>query len=102
MGAERRERHPRPAHGRAAPAPPRGLADEAGPRDLRPRRDLSLVVEVPPSVDGRNVLMSDYLQCVAGYSLTADVREQCLWFFHGDGQNGKSTFLNTLRELLGG
>jgi putative DNA primase/helicase len=42
-----------------------------------------------------------YLQCVAGYGLTGDVSEQCLWLFHGEGSNGKSTFLGLLLWLLG-
>jgi putative DNA primase/helicase len=51
-------------------------------------------------MDGNRGLM-DYLQRVVGYALTGDVREQCLWFLHGTGCNGKSTFLDTLRQLLG-
>jgi len=42
-----------------------------------------------------------YLQRIAGYSLTADVREQCLFFLYGDGCNGKSTYLGALREMQG-
>lgn len=42
-----------------------------------------------------------YLQKVVGYSLTGSVREQCLFFLHGSGANGKSTFLNVIRKTLG-
>jgi putative DNA primase/helicase len=42
-----------------------------------------------------------YLQRVTGYGLTGDVREQCLWFLHGTGANGKSTFLGTVLAMLG-
>jgi putative DNA primase/helicase len=42
-----------------------------------------------------------YLQRLAGYGLTGDVSEQCLFFFHGSGANGKSTFLTTVLALLG-
>ena len=42
-----------------------------------------------------------YLQRCAGYSITGDTREQILFFIHGPGQNGKTTFLETLGELLG-
>jgi putative DNA primase/helicase len=42
-----------------------------------------------------------YLQRVIGYALTADVREQCLWFLYGPGSNGKSTFIAVLLALLG-
>ena len=37
----------------------------------------------------------------AGYSLTGLIREQCLFFLHGTGANGKSTFLETLEAVLG-
>jgi putative DNA primase/helicase len=42
-----------------------------------------------------------YLQRVVGYWLTGDVREHAWWLFHGAGANGKSTFLNTILEMLG-
>ena len=43
----------------------------------------------------------DCLQQAAGYALTASTREQCMFFLYGVGANGKSTFLNTLAEMLG-
>jgi len=43
----------------------------------------------------------DYLQRVVGYSLTADVREQALWFLYGTGANGKSTFLAAILAMIG-
>jgi putative DNA primase/helicase len=42
-----------------------------------------------------------YLQRVVGHGLTGDVREQVVWFFHGPGANGKSTFLTTILSMLG-
>jgi putative DNA primase/helicase len=42
-----------------------------------------------------------YVQKAVGYSLTGDVREQCLFLCYGEGANGKSTFLETVRNLLG-
>jgi putative DNA primase/helicase len=43
----------------------------------------------------------DFIQRAVGYSLTGDTREQCLFILHGNGANGKSTFLETVRRLLG-
>lgn len=42
-----------------------------------------------------------FVQRAVGYSLTGTVGEQCLFFCHGHGDNGKSTFLNVLQRLLG-
>lgn len=43
----------------------------------------------------------EFLQRAVGYSLTGLVTEQCLFFLHGHGENGKSTFINVLSALLG-
>ncbi len=43
----------------------------------------------------------DYVQQAAGYSLTGDTSEQCLFLQDGTGANGKGTFSNTLAETLG-
>jgi P4 family phage/plasmid primase-like protien len=44
----------------------------------------------------------DFVQRVVGYSLTGIKSEKALFILHGSGQNGKSVFLETLRNLLGG
>lgn len=43
----------------------------------------------------------DFLQLAVGYSLTGSVREKCFFFLHGSGDNGKTTFIETLNSLLG-
>jgi putative DNA primase/helicase len=45
--------------------------------------------------------MQAFLQRVAGYCLTGDVREHALFFVYGTGGNGKGTFINTLLRILG-
>jgi putative DNA primase/helicase len=45
--------------------------------------------------------MIAYLQRAIGYSLTGNAGEQCLFFLHGHGSNGKSTFIESLTTLLG-
>src|SRR5262249_29603333 len=42
-----------------------------------------------------------YVQKSIGYSLTGDVREQCFFFLHGEGANGKSTLADALLRLFG-
>jgi putative DNA primase/helicase len=42
-----------------------------------------------------------YVQRACGYSITGDVREDKLFICWGTGANGKSTFLQTLRRVLG-
>lgn len=43
----------------------------------------------------------DYVQRLIGYSLTGMVSERAIFILYGAGRNGKSVFLETLRELLG-
>lgn len=42
-----------------------------------------------------------FLQRAVGYALTGNVDEQCLFILHGTGANGKSTFIETIRGLMG-
>jgi len=42
-----------------------------------------------------------YIQKCVGYSLTGDTRTELVFFVYGEGQNGKSTFISTIRVLLG-
>ncbi|MHB9131163.1 MAG: phage/plasmid primase, P4 family [Armatimonadota bacterium] len=49
-----------------------------------------------------DMAMIEYLQRAVGYTLSGDVACQCLFFMHGErGQNGKSTFVETMLHLLG-
>lgn len=52
-------------------------------------------------VMGGNVRLVEYLQRVAGYSLTGVTTEHALFFSFGDGENGKGSFHNTLQKILG-
>lgn len=42
-----------------------------------------------------------YLQRVVGYCMTASIKEHALFFLHGDGGNGKSTFARSIQVLMG-
>jgi putative DNA primase/helicase len=45
--------------------------------------------------------MISYLQRLVGYFLTASTQEQEIYYFYGSGANGKSTFLDLIKTLLG-
>jgi putative DNA primase/helicase len=55
---------------------------------------------VSSSMNGNQSLIA-LLQVAAGYSLTGSTAEQVFFFLYGAGANGKSTFVNALRELMG-
>lgn len=45
--------------------------------------------------------LQEYIQKCIGYSISGSNAEQCAYFLYGMGNNGKSTFLDTLSDLLG-
>ncbi|MGN0608967.1 MAG: phage/plasmid primase, P4 family [Oscillospiraceae bacterium] len=45
--------------------------------------------------------MIRYIQKAVGYSLSGSTNEQCVFFLYGTGRNGKSTFLDTIRAMMG-
>lgn len=53
------------------------------------------------SITGGNTALADYIQRVFGYALTGNTDEQCFFFLHGNGANGKSTLMRVLFCLLG-
>ncbi|MBF6614955.1 MAG: bifunctional DNA primase/polymerase, partial [Chloroflexi bacterium] len=48
-----------------------------------------------------NSKLTDFLRRAVGYSLTGDTSERTIFILYGTGANGKSTFLETLRSVLG-
>lgn len=48
-----------------------------------------------------NTSLIEFVQRALGYSLTGVTTEQCLFFLHGGGANGKTTLLVTFKALLG-
>ncbi len=53
------------------------------------------------TVMGHDAALQAYLQRAVGYMLTGSVREEVMFVLHGIGNNGKSTFRETLHALLG-
>jgi len=43
----------------------------------------------------------DFIQRAIGYTLTGSTKEQCIFILYGTGKNGKSTFIETIRSMLG-
>lgn len=71
------------------------------PVDYDPDAKCPLWLSFLDRIMGGNAALIEYLRRVVGYTLTGDTSEQCLFLLYGTGANGKSTFLETLRALLG-
>lgn len=67
-----------------------------------PQAEAPLWMQFLAKVTNGNAELVTYLQHVVGYTLTGDVAEQCLFFLHGKGKNGKTTFMEVIMKLLGG
>ena len=66
--------------------------DATAPRWLQFLRD----------VFGGDATLCDFIRRAVGYTLTGDVREEVMFFAHGEGRNGKSVFANILAGVFGG
>jgi putative DNA primase/helicase len=51
-------------------------------------------------VTGQDQSLAAFIQRALGYALTGSIREECLFFLHGRGGNGKSVLLNTVASIL--
>ena len=63
--------------------------------------DPKLWLQFLSDIFGCDPYMLDYIQKCVGYSLTGSTSEQCAFFLFGTGRNGKSTFLEIVRGILG-
>ncbi len=54
------------------------------------------LIDIMPDAD-----MRAFLQRICGYCLTASTSEQAFFIFWGSGKNGKSTFVDAIREVMG-
>lgn len=52
-------------------------------------------------VFAEDVAMIEFIQRAVGYSLTGLISEQCLFFCHGSGKNGKSIFFSVMEMITG-
>lgn len=63
----------------------------------KPKRWLQFLDEITNG----NKDLQDYIQRSIGYSISGSNKEQCAYFLYGMGNNGKSTFLDTIADMLG-
>ena len=71
---------------------------DCGPEGAEPKLWLKFLDDVTDHDKG----LQDYIQKCVGYSLSGSNREQCAYFLYGMGNNGKSTFLDTIADMMGG
>jgi putative DNA primase/helicase len=50
--------------------------------------------------DGDQELIA-FIQRASGYALTGDTREHVMFVLHGSGRNGKTTYVETMRKIVG-
>lgn len=70
------------------------------PAAYKPQATCPLWLAFLDRVFDGNKELTAYMQRAIGYSLTGSIDEQCMFILHGNGANGKSTFLETIKYLL--
>lgn len=77
------------------------LITKIAPVEYDPKADCPTWLKFLHQVMGNDADLVSYLQRAIGYSLTGDTSEHCFFLLFGTGSNGKSTFVETIRNLLG-
>jgi putative DNA primase/helicase len=77
------------------------LASKIAPVESDPSAVCPTWLKFLDTITGHSMELNLYLQRCAGYSLTGDTNEHALVLLYGTGANGKSTFLEVLRFVLG-
>lgn len=88
--------------GELLPASRSAFATQMIDVDYHPSADCPVFERFVADVLADDQELIDYAHKVVGYAATGETKEQCFFLLHGDGANGKSTFLNALRRVLGG
>jgi putative DNA primase/helicase len=87
--------------GNLLPHDPAQLITKLAPVEYNPNTACPLWISFLDRIMAGNAALITFLKRAVGYCLSGNVREQCLFFLFGTGANGKSTFLELLRALLG-
>lgn len=77
------------------------LITKLAPIEYKPGAKSPIWRDFIKQVMGEDQSLVDYLQRICGYGLTGQIREHALFFFYGEGNNGKSTFLATMLNMFG-
>lgn len=87
--------------GQLVPAKRDYFITKFSPIEYTDNADCPLWQKFLDDIFGRDKDLIRYIQKAVGYSMTGDTSEQCVFFLYGTGRNGKSTFLDVLREIFG-
>ena len=77
------------------------MTTAVAPADVADKTTCPLFLEFMDEFTKCDEKLKKYLLQYAGYSLTGIMSEQCLLFLYGDGNNGKTVFIQLLRWLFG-
>ena len=77
------------------------LITQLSPVPFDPSAECPLWLTFLDRVMNGNTSLMSFLKRAIGYALTGETSEQVLFFLYGIGRNGKSTFVETIRAVLG-
>ena len=80
---------------------PEDLITKLAPIDYDPNAQAPLWLSFLDRIMEGNKDLIGFLQRITGYALTGSTREQAIFILHGIGANGKSTYLETVADILG-
>ena len=83
------------------PHDPELLITKCTPIQYKPDAECPLWETFLHEIFGGDEELIGYIQRAVGYSLSGSTSEQCAFFLYGTGNNGKSTFLDIVREICG-
>lgn len=87
--------------GRLRPHDKENLITKISPVIFDPEAESPLWEQFMDTITGGNPNLIKFIQRAVGYSMTAHIFEQSLFFLYGTGANGKSTFLEVIRYVMG-
>jgi putative DNA primase/helicase len=77
------------------------LITKLAPVEYDPKARAPIFDEFIRTITNKDEELAGYLQRVAGYTLSGSVREKAIFILYGGGDNGKTTFVERLRSILG-